>query len=99
MMDTLWLLLSLALLLIGNDGVELESLVGKTTEENGIAWIKAFTCNQGELSHVYVYDTPFNDVNGFIEYAKYATSIKFITPNSNIEVYAQECNSQVLSMN
>eukprot|EP01083_Nonionella_stella_P288489 981679_1 len=75
---------------------QLESLVGKTTEENGIAWIKAFTCTHHQS---YVYDAPFNDQTGFIEYAKYATSIKMITPNSNIEVYAQECNSQIISMN
>ncbi len=49
---------------------QLESLVGKTTEENGIAWIKAFTCTHHQS---YVYDAPFNDQTGFIEYA---TSIK-----------------------
>eukprot|EP01083_Nonionella_stella_P288492 981685_1 len=74
---------------------QLEGLGGKTTEENGIAWAKAFSCDQDAQS--VVYDDPFNDLNGFIDLAQYATSIKFVS--ASYSTYATECSNPVYNLN
>eukprot|EP01084_Bolivina_argentea_P250914 420598_1 len=73
----------------------LGDLVGKTHLENGIAWAKAFVCDEDAQS--IVYSEPFNDLNGFINYAQYATSIKFAS--LSYSTYATECSNPIYNLN
>eukprot|EP00484_Ammonia_sp_Unknown_P000462 CAMPEP_0197022490 /NCGR_PEP_ID=MMETSP1384-20130603/3357_1 /TAXON_ID=29189 /ORGANISM="Ammonia sp." /LENGTH=309 /DNA_ID=CAMNT_0042450545 /DNA_START=90 /DNA_END=1016 /DNA_ORIENTATION=+ len=78
----------------GLDSTQLAALQASATVEDGIAWVKAIDTQD---SGTWTYEAPFNDLDGFVDIAQYATSFKWVT-NEFIS-WTVECSNPVWAMN
>eukprot|EP00484_Ammonia_sp_Unknown_P005134 CAMPEP_0197075808 /NCGR_PEP_ID=MMETSP1384-20130603/211795_1 /TAXON_ID=29189 /ORGANISM="Ammonia sp." /LENGTH=610 /DNA_ID=CAMNT_0042514657 /DNA_START=150 /DNA_END=1982 /DNA_ORIENTATION=- len=80
----------------GLDSSVVAQLQSRAATENGIAWVHAI---YAPGSTAWTFYEPFNDLDGFVDIAQYATSIKFTSPSGTWSSYATECSNPVWALN
>eukprot|EP01083_Nonionella_stella_P301369 1033509_1 len=79
----------------------LDPLIGNLDVSGGIGWIKAFECDK--INTDFSYQSPFVDITSFVDFSKYAISVKLVPNNASnpadYEVQTVQCGNPIWNLN